>query len=91
MREIQIEDRNNDLWCRDEDLKFAVILMYASTNETKFITAGPFTDEKSKDILEDLLNDVEQGRFVCLNSQFINPKYVLGIKRDVWKDKNKVW
>lgn len=92
MEELMIEERNNDLWCRDDSKKFAVILMYSPPNSTemKFITSGPYTDNKSKEIMENLLNDVEQCRFACLNSQFVNPKYVVCIKRDIWKEKSNL-
>ena len=92
MEELLMDERNNDLWCRDGSKKFAVIILYTPRNssELKFITSGPYNDDKSKEIMANLINDAEQGRYVCLNSQFVNPDCISVIKRDIWKEKNNL-
>lgn len=88
MNELPIDDRANDLWMKEGD-KYAIILMYSvnQTSEPRFIRGGPYKSDVVEEKLENMLNDVEQGRFVCLNSQFVNPKNVVIIKKDKWKAK----
>ena len=91
MEEITMAERQNDLWKRDnKDEKYAIILMYSvnDTSEPRFITAGPYKFDTANEKLEKLLNGVEQGRFVCISSHFVNPKNVICIKKDIWKGKN---
>lgn len=88
--ELMIKDRKHDLWLKD-DIQYAIILMYSvNDSETKprFITGGPYKPETVEKKLNDMLNSAEQGRYVCHNSQFINPDKIINIKVCKWKDRD---
>lgn len=86
MNELTMEERNSKIWFK-EDTKYAIVLMYSvGRSEPRFVRAGPMYPDTVLEKLEKMLNDVEQGRFVCINSQFVNPRNVIGIKVDAWKD-----
>ncbi len=89
MNELTMDERQNDIWLRkDKNVKYAVILMYRSTDsEVKWITKGPLEGETAVKMIEDMLNMLEDDRYVCLNSQFVNPHDVITVKLDLWKDK----
>lgn len=91
-KELDLIDRPNDLWLKD-DMQYAITMMFTtnSPSETKprFITGGPYKMDTVVKRLKELLNSAEQERFVCLNSQFINPKNVISIKVQKWKDKEE--
>lgn len=86
---ITMDERNHDLWMK-EDQQYAIILMYSvnESSEPRFISGGPFKPSTVLKRLEDMLNDAEQERFVCINSHFINSKNIICVKVDRWKDKN---
>lgn len=88
MKELTIDDRPNDLWMQEGD-KYAIIMMYSvnETSEPRFIRGGPYKPETANEKLDGMLNDAEQGRYVCLNSQFVNPNNIISIKVDRWKGK----
>ena len=87
MNEVTLSERDAGLWFR-EDSKYAIVLMYSVGENMgpKFIRAGPMLPETVTQKVEKMLNDIEQGRFVCINSQFVKADRVIGIKVDVWKD-----
>lgn len=88
--ETTLNDRYNDLWLDDEGQKYAIILMYSvnQTSEPRFVRGGPYKSSVCEKKIEAMLNEWENGRAVCLNSHFINPKNIICIKADVWKSKN---
>ena len=91
MDEITMDDRQNDLWFKeDDDTQYALIVMFSvnQTSEPRFVTAGPMKAPTVVARAEAMLNAVEQGRYVCISSHFINPKNVICIKVDKWKSKS---
>ena len=94
MNELTLEERGTGLWFKDEtkfpDTKYAIVLMYsAGRNDPRFVREGPLNPETVMEKVEKMLNDAEQGRYVNLNSQFINPDSIIGFKVDVWKTDTK--
>lgn len=88
MNELKMDERQNDVWLRkDKDTKYAVIMMYRAVDDVKFITKGPMDGETAVDMVEEMLNTLESGRYVCLNSQFVNPNDVIVVKVDLFKEK----
>ena len=87
MNEITLSERDAGLLFK-EDSKYTIILMYSVGENMgpSFIRAGPMLPEIVTQKVEKMLNDIEQGRFVCINSQFVKADRVIGIKVDVWKD-----
>lgn len=93
METLRIDDRNNDLWVSEDDDNrlYALQIMYSTGgyDKPRIITAGPYKSETVRGKLEYLLNDFEQGRYACLNSHFVNPKYVILVRVNRWKDKTE--
>lgn len=88
--ELFMDERNHDVCFRkDEEQKYAIVIMYEVTGDMppKFITSQALSRESVYPKLEKMLNDWEQGRVVCLNSHFINPKKIISIKVDLFKEK----
>ena len=89
--ELTLNERKHDLWLKD-DVQYAIILMYSISDfeaKPRFITGGPYKSETVEKKITDMLNSAEQGRFVCHNSQFINPNCVKNIKICKWKDRDE--
>lgn len=88
--DIKMMNRQNDVWLRrDKDTKYAVILMFKSTDsELKWITKGPMEGETAIRTVDEMLNALEHNQYVCLNSQFVNPANVVMVKLDLWKEKS---
>ena len=89
-KELTLDERNHDIWKPIDGQYYAIILMYSvnNTSEPRFVASDKLRYNTAMDKLEGLLNDWEQERAVCLNSHFINPKNIICIKLDKWKDKN---
>ena len=56
MNELTMDERQNDIWLRkDKNVKYAVILMYRSTDsEVKWITKGPLEGETVSELIQRL-------------------------------------
>lgn len=89
-KELTLDERNHDIWKPIEGQYYAIILMYSvnNTSEPRFIASNQLKYDTAMKRLETMLNDWEQERVVCLNSHFINPKNIICIKLDKWKDKS---
>lgn len=86
--ELKLNERQNDLWFKGEDM-YAIVLMYSvnEQSEPRFVTGGPYRADQCQERLEAMLNAVEQERFVCVSSHFVHPKNVICIRVAKWKDK----
>ena len=89
-KELKLNERAHDLWMNEDD-SYAIIVMHTvnQSSEPRFITGGPYKMHTVESKLEDILNSVEQERFVCINSHFINPHNIVCVKVDRWKGKNQ--
>lgn len=88
-KELTLDERHHDIWKGEEGQYYALIVMYSpyGSSEVRFITSQQLKYNTALKKLEDMLNDWEQERVVCLNSHFVNPKNIVCIKMDRWKDK----
>ena len=90
--ELTMEERQNDLWKRNDDEQLYVVIMMYSVNDTsepRFIASQSMKWETAVKKLEAMLNAWEQERAVCLNSHFVNPKNIIMIRLDLWKERTK--
>lgn len=90
--ELTIDERNHDLCFRhdNDEQRYAIVIMYSiGTGNSKYVTSQPLKEDSVYPKLENILNDIEQERMVCLNSHFINPKNVISVKVALYRDYKK--
>ena len=89
-KELTMDERNHDVCFRkNEDQRYAIVIMYSvgAGLQPRYVTSQPLKSDTVYPKLQKILNDVEQERMVCLNSHFLNPKNIISVKVDLFKDK----
>lgn len=83
-------DIPNDLWFKDdENQKYAIIIMYSVGNGTpRFVSSSAMYRETVERRIAEMHTAFRNGDLVCLNSHFINPRYIISIKVDLWKERS---
>ena len=83
MEELKMIDRKHDVWFKSGDAdRYIIGIMYSPGDglQPRFVTSNPMMKDSVLTKLEPILNDCEQGRMVCLNAHFINPKNIITVK-----------
>ena len=69
--------------------EYAILVMYNAVTDVKCIAKGPLSSNEVLDEVEDIMDTIEAGKFVCVSSHYLNPKDIVMVTIDLWKGKKQ--
>lgn len=61
---------------------------WQTPNDIRWITKGPMKGTVAIQFIDEMLTALDNGDYVCIRTQFFNPKHVISIKLGLWRDKD---